>query len=146
MTIRRDFSLIELMIVVSIIGVLSSIAIPKFASMQYRAKRAEVPSNIDGIKTAETAYNASFDRFVAQTALHPSDPLNKQARTWAAGSNFDTIGWAPDGKVRGSYLVNTTDTSFLVLGRCDVDGDGAYAEYHSDQNRNNFRLTSVEVY
>ena len=44
--------------------------------------------------------------------------------------NFSLIGWKPDGGVRGSYEVtNASTTDFLVLGSCDVDGDGDLANY-----------------
>ena len=36
---------------------------------------------------------------------------------------FKTIGWRPDGDVRGSYAVSTTSTDFTATGLSDVDGD-----------------------
>jgi type IV pilus assembly protein PilA len=49
---QRGFTLIELMIVVSIIGVLASIAIPSFLRFQARARQAEVGTNLKSLYTS----------------------------------------------------------------------------------------------
>ena len=49
MRANKGFSLVELMIVVAIIGILAAIAIPNFITMQLKAKRGELPGNVDGI-------------------------------------------------------------------------------------------------
>jgi type IV pilus assembly protein PilA len=132
----KGFSLVELMIVVAIIGILAAIAIPSFITMQLKAKRAEVPGNVDGIKTAELSYDAAFDAFVAAAAT-PATVPGKAPVQWTAGSAFDTIGWSPDGEVRGQYAVPTaTNTDFTVTGACDVDGNGTNADYSATSSIN----------
>jgi type IV pilus assembly protein PilA len=145
--LRHGFTLVELMIVVAIIGILAAIAVPSFVKMQWRAKRAEVPSNVDGIKTAQIAYDAAFDQFVTQTALHPTTTAGKAPRQWPVGSNFDTLGWTPDGEVRGQYKVSTTSTTdFLVTGRSDVDGDSTFASYTARKSVNAAMTTGSAGY
>ncbi len=53
---RKGFTLIELLIVVVIIGLLASIAIPKFAATKDKAKMASVKSDLRNVMTAEEAY------------------------------------------------------------------------------------------
>ena len=118
------------MIVVAIIGVLAAIAIPSFVQMQQRAKRAELPPNVSGIKTAENGYNAIMDTFINESSFQPDSSPGKTPREWQLGSAFDTLGWRPDGLVRGSYKVSTvSSTDFLVFGIADIDGDSNRSTY-----------------
>jgi type IV pilus assembly protein PilA len=145
---KKAFTLVELMIVVAIIGILAAIAVPNFVAMQYRAKRAEVPSNIDGIKTAELAYDAAFDAFVSQAAYQPTVAPDKTQRAWpTGGTGFATIGWSPDGQVRGQYaLTSAGATGFTVNGRCDVDNDDTNADFAATRDSNSAMVTANDTY
>ncbi len=53
---RRGFTLIELLIVVVIIGILASIAIPSFRSTKGRAYVAAIKSDLRNLATTEEGY------------------------------------------------------------------------------------------
>lgn len=91
---------------------------------------------------------SDFDAFVQETSLQPNLSPNKQQRTWAPGSDFDTLGWSPDGDVRGTYNVVTTGsgTDFLADGDCDVDGDGNAADFEATKTTNVTMTTGANVY
>lgn len=58
----RGFTLIELLIVVVIIGILASFAIPKFANTKQKAYVAQMKSDLKNLATAEEAffYDSTF--------------------------------------------------------------------------------------
>lgn len=130
MRTNKGFSLVELMIVVAIIGILAAIAIPNFMTMQLKAKRGELPSNVNGIKTAELAYDAMYDGFVAAATNGAATP-SKTAVAWTTGvAGWTELPWAPDGEVRGNYAVALSGTNdFGITANCDVDADGIPATY-----------------
>ncbi len=58
---RRGFTLIELMIVVAIIGVLASIAIPKFAELIRKASEGASRGNLGSLRSALTVYYGDME-------------------------------------------------------------------------------------
>lgn len=61
---QAGFSLIELMIVVAIIGILASIAVPNFQKFQRRAKQSEGKGYLSGIFSAEQGFRAEWNSYV----------------------------------------------------------------------------------
>ena len=112
-----------------------------------REMRNECPTNIDAIKMAQIAYDAAFDTFVEINAYTPRSRPGKDAVAWQAGTRFDTLGWAPDGKVRGVYKVTSRGrTDFLVEAMCDVDGDGTPSYFTATKSVNTTRVTPEHLY
>jgi type IV pilus assembly protein PilA len=67
-SLKRGFTLIELMIVVAIIGILAALAIPNFMKFQARSKQSEAKSNLKSIFTAEKSYYAEHDTYTPYVA------------------------------------------------------------------------------
>ncbi|MFH1464544.1 MAG: hypothetical protein ABIO70_09160 [Pseudomonadota bacterium] len=124
---------------VPVVGILAAIAIPNFLVMQYRAKRAEVPMNVDAIKTSELAYEAAFDRYLPVSEPAPVEvwELGREPHAWPGGTAFDDLGWEPSGMVRGAYWVEVSadGEDFTVYGVCDVDGDGDAATFTASREQ-----------
>ncbi|MCP4869704.1 MAG: hypothetical protein GY898_13405 [Proteobacteria bacterium] len=128
---------------VPVVGILSAIAIPNFIVMQLRAKRAEAPSNVDGMRTAEKAYHAEWDAFTSVTACPPFVPGREAVAwdsSWDCYQQFSTLGWLPDGMTRCQYEIialndpsNSSIHDFMINSYCDVDGDGNYSTYEANR-------------
>ena len=151
-------------VTVGCLGICAAIAIPNFITMQYRAKRAEIPSNMMGIKTAELAFDAAFDIFVpTEVSPRVRGMLTPDPVPWVStpgpalkefprmNAEFDTLGWAPDGHVRGIYWVEVADPAtgvydFTVHGMADIDGDGEPCHYTATKSINPVMLTPNDVF
>jgi len=135
---------------VPVVGILAAIAIPNFMVYQQRAKRAEIPSFVEGIRAAQIAHGAVFDGYLAIPEPVPLDPLMLSDRPvdWPSGTGFDELGWEPVGSVYGTYWVEVSSdgSDFTVHGLCDVDGDGDPAHYTATRNTRATLETMNHVY
>jgi type IV pilus assembly protein PilA len=57
---QYGFTLVELLIVVAIIGVLSTVGIPSFRRMVQKSKKSEAKVNLGGLYTAEQAFFSEY--------------------------------------------------------------------------------------
>jgi prepilin-type N-terminal cleavage/methylation domain-containing protein len=63
MTPKKGFSLVEMLVVVAIIGILTSIALPGYRKFAARARQASAKSELTSIYTAEQGFHASYRTF-----------------------------------------------------------------------------------
>jgi len=150
---RKGFTLIELMIVVAIIGILAAIAIPSFLAMQLRAKRSELPTNLDAIRTAEKAYHAEWDQYLSVPLCPAAEPRREPIDLeGACATDWAELGWSPDGIGLCRYQVvafNSGDwatSDFEATAECDIDGDGNYALFRASKDERSAMVTGNNVY
>jgi len=133
------FTLVELLMVVALIGVLASVAIPTFRSYQAKTRRSEAFANLNAVARSQTSFFATKGLYYG-TGLSWPDPtgyggLGSHRMVWDAASEaaFAQLGWAPEGQVYYSYETNTPevpgsgctcDLCFSATAFGDVDANG----------------------
>ncbi|MEO7161483.1 MAG: prepilin-type N-terminal cleavage/methylation domain-containing protein [Bdellovibrionia bacterium] len=99
---NRGFTLVELMVVVAIIGILSSVAIPSYQNAQSRSRQTEAKMNLGSLYSAEMAVSLEQSSFSACLYDIGFDPI----------TSYYTIGFGrvdstcPDG-IRNLSCANT---------------------------------------
>jgi len=104
---QKGFTLIELLIVVVIIGVLASIAIPKFANTKEKAYLTSMKSDLRNLVTAEEGYFADSIKYTSD--------LGTMYRT-STGVVGPTITVTPDGWTATVSHTTTTRTCAVYTG------------------------------
>jgi prepilin-type N-terminal cleavage/methylation domain-containing protein len=66
---KSGFSLVELMVVVAIIGILATIAVPNFQRFQARAKQASAKTELTGVYTAQKAFYVEYNSYTPDMQL-----------------------------------------------------------------------------
>ena len=126
---QLGFTLIELMIVVAIISILASLALPKFKKFQAKSMQAEARTNLYYLFALEDTYRLDHGTYTAMAPTgngysNPSNPASKCNRDNDLGFRLESCD-----KVRYAYIVGTvtgsgsisdwsatgtTDTQFLA--------------------------------
>jgi type IV pilus assembly protein PilA len=73
---RKGFTLIELLIVVVIIGILASIAIPKFQHTKGKANVSVIKSDLRNLMTAQEAYYYDYQVYASSMSELSMTPSN----------------------------------------------------------------------
>jgi prepilin-type N-terminal cleavage/methylation domain-containing protein len=126
---KAGFTIIELMIVVGLIGIITTLAIPSFLRFQLRTKVAECRTNLSAIRKAEESYYAEYNIYVSAQPAAPV-AVGQLKVPWGLSETdahgFNTIGFTPEGELYFQYAVTSDTTSYTIAARSDLDGDSVY--------------------
>ncbi|MCY1078845.1 type IV pilin protein [Archangium lansingense] len=151
---RRGFSIIELMIVVCIVGLLATVALPEFQNILLRSKQAERDMMMNSIMRVLNEYVAAHGgQFPGGAA--PDLPFNptyvpdgSKQRFEASVGKWDDLGWVPDGMLHYRYEVRMTGDELLVTAAADLNGDlrVSYKELKYKLQNGSWQRLSERVY
>ncbi len=99
---RAGFTLIELLIVVVIIGILASIAIPKFGSTKERAYLAKMKGDLRNLATAQESYNSDNQVYYGGAVPNPILAYNPSSGTTITITEATAGGWGATAAYTGT--------------------------------------------
>jgi prepilin-type N-terminal cleavage/methylation domain-containing protein len=147
------FTLIELMIVITILGILAAVAIAAYGAYVRRSRNAEATAVLADIRVKQEAYRATFHQYanLAGNWLPDNAPVGV-SRAWnpavANAAPFNQLGVVPDSGLYFSYIGSaglpavvpharyiavrgaaetgwyTSDFWYGAAAKQDLDGDG----------------------
>ena len=130
---QKGFSLTELMIVVAIIGILATIAIPSFMSYQAKTKQVEAKNNLVAIHTGEVAYFAENNGYIDDfNAIGFGITGSTQRYYYELGKA--SAGTLPPG-CTASALDKVSDSTFVAVAIGNIDGDSTCDVWTIDQDK-----------
>ena len=125
----RGFTLIELLIVIVIIGILATIAIPKFSRTKSKGYVATVKSDIRNLMTAQESYFGDNNTYATSAQLTAENRYTPSSGVNLTLAGVSATGWSATATHSG--LVDVTACGVFVgsaappNAACTIDGEVA---------------------
>jgi len=126
-----SFTLVELLVVISIIGLLAGLGLPAINGAIQAGKKAEVASMAESIKTAVNAYYAEYSSY----------PTNSSGQTYA-NTSLEFLGFMTT--TTNTNGGNTRGIAFLEVPPKFTNASGIVTPrgFYSGTNQSNFLITN----
>lgn len=130
----RGFTLIEILVVVALLAVLVSLAVPFYAKYEQNVKHSEAPINIRAIATSLEAFRLMNNSNTYLTIEQYPGALAALPINWSIYSTsdegevipegFESIGFRPEGLTYFAYATSGAEEGcYQITATADVDKD-----------------------
>ena len=115
------FSLIEVMVVVAIIGILATLAIPNFTGWIASSKQTEAKTNLMAMYTAQKVFFASNQKYA---------------------SDFNDLAFEIPQDAKYTYTIEGRETTFTITAEANLDDDATNDVWTIDQDKKLLNTTT----
>ena len=140
---RQGLTRWEVLLGLLLVAVTVAYAKPRFEQFHRQTQRSELGLVLESLREAQLAHRRTHkDWFDLPPSPQATSAVGTHAVSWSG-----TERWRPPlPELRGSYRTERTAQGLVLIGECDIDGDGIRAVFQASPNGLATRTTPDDVY